>query len=236
MDFFLVKKILGALLMPLPLATFAILVAVLAAMLNKKTLAKVGVGLSLVIFLLSSTPFFPDYMLRKIESQYPQWDMSNKINFIVILGCAHTNYGPLPITSQLHSCSMIRLIEALRIYQQNPQAIIITSGAKFGDVFSNAHMQKNMLVELGVPEQQIIAVEGSRDTEDEANNLSSYLADTTFALVTSASHMPRAMRLFEGNSLQPIAAPTDHKVRSKDSTAIRHYFPHSKNIQKTENQ
>lgn len=234
MDLFLLKKIIGALLMPLPLCTIALLIAAMALVLKQRKLAKVSMGLSLTIFLISSTPFFPDYMLRKIENQYPQWDMGKGVKHIVVLGCAHTNYGPLPITSQLHPCSMIRITEAMRIFKQNPDATIITSGAKFTEAFSNAEMQKRMLIELGVPEERIVMVDGSRDTEDEARNLSPYLMDSQFALVTSASHMPRAIRLFKQFSLTPIAAPTDHKVRLKDLRPLWHLLPHSKNIQKTE--
>lgn len=234
MDFFLLKKTIGALLMPMPILLLALIATVVAILLKKERMVKVGASFSLLFFLLISTPFLPDYLLKKIESQYPQWDMSQSVDNIVVLGCAHTNYGPLPLSSQLHTCSMIRLAEAMKIYQQNPTATIITSGAKFNQPFSNAEMQKRMLMELGIPEDHIKSYGESRDTEDEAQRLSPVLKQSRFALVTSASHMPRAMRLFQQYGSQPHAAPTDHKVRAKDVSEKRHFLPHSKNIKKME--
>ncbi len=234
MDFFQLKKYLGAILMPLPLCAILLLIALIAMMNKRSRIATIAGSFSLLIFLISSTPFFPDYALKKIESKYPQYDLSVAVDHIVVLGCAHTNIASLPITSQLYPCSLIRATEALRLFKFNPDATIIVSGAAFAQEFSNAEMNKQLLISLGVPGERIIISTDSRDTEEEAQNLSEMLSDQTFALVTSASHMPRSMRLFKQYGLNPIAAPTEHLVRYNGTRPVVNFLPNSKNIHKAE--
>lgn len=234
MDFFVVKKVIGALLMPLPICIFILLLGFLALFLKRHSIGYGLLSLFTIVILLISTPFLPGKLLGEIEQQYPQYDLSTKVNFIVVLGCSHTNDARLPITSQIHHCSLARVNEAVRIWTHNPNAKIVTSGAAFSQPFSQAEMNKKMLMVLGVNENAIIEVNLSRDTEDEANNLASILQADRFALVTSASHIPRAMRLFKAQRLKPIAAPTEHLVREASSITFFSFIPAAKNIKKME--
>jgi uncharacterized SAM-binding protein YcdF (DUF218 family) len=53
-------------------------------------------------------------------------------------------------------------------------------------------------------------------------------------LVTSAAHMPRAMKLFHKAGLSPIAAPTNHLVKKSPQPDFWFWLPSSINIQKME--
>lgn len=234
MDFFVVKKVIGVLLMPLPMCMFMLIIGLSALILKRYSIGYGAISLFTLLFVLISTPFLPNRLLGGIEQQYPQFDMAVSVNTIVVLGCSHTNDARLPITSQIHHCSLARINEAVRIWMSNKQAKIITSGAAFSQPFSQAEMNKKMLMVLGVDESAIIEVNLSKDTEDEANNLAQLLDSTSFALVTSASHIPRAMRLFEGQGLTPIAAPTEHLVRESTAVTFFTVMPSSKNIKKME--
>lgn len=66
---------------------------------------------------------------------------------------------------------------------------------------------------LGVNETDIILESESRDTRDEARLLKPLLGTNRFVLVTSASHMPRAMKLLQADGLHPEPAPAGHKVK-----------------------
>jgi uncharacterized SAM-binding protein YcdF (DUF218 family) len=234
LDLFILKKTIGALLMPLPLCLMLFLMAALAYCTARKRLAKGLTFFSLSVLLLLSTPYLPDYLLGKLEHQYRQFDLSQKVQRIVILGCGHVNDPRLAISAQLYPCSSVRIIEAMRLLASNPDSIIITSGNTQRETYSNAEMNKRLLIAMGVDENKIISVEQSLDTEDEAQNLRAYLVGKKFALVTSASHMLRAVRLFENQNLQPIAAPTENLVRTSDDTSWLHFLPSSKNLHKSE--
>ena len=55
-----------------------------------------------------------------------------------------------------------------------------------------------------------------------------------FLLVTSASHMPRSMALFEKRGMQPIAAPADHQVLKTHGFAPDMLFPGADGIHAAE--
>ena len=58
--------------------------------------------------------------------------------------------------------------------------------------------------------EDILQLAEPRDTEEESQQIAPIVGPHRFILVTSASHMPRAMGLFKRRGLQPIAAPTDY--------------------------
>ncbi|GAA0857471.1 hypothetical protein GCM10009114_23410 [Aliiglaciecola litoralis] len=121
-------------------------------------------------------------------------------------------------------------MEALRILQFNPQAKIVTSGNVGREAFSNAYMTKQLLIALGVSENRIIQVEKSKDTAEEAQNLRQTLDRKPFALVTSATHMKRAVTLFKQQGLEPTPAPTEHLVRESDYPNMGYYVLNAKSI------
>jgi uncharacterized SAM-binding protein YcdF (DUF218 family) len=63
---------------------------------------------------------------------------------------------------------------------------------------------------LGVSAEDIQRLSEPRDTEEESQQIAPIVGPQRFILVTSASHMPRAMGLFRKRGMQPIAAPTDY--------------------------
>ena len=234
MDLFTFKKIVGHLIMPLPMI-FALLVIGLYWTAKKR--AKLAVTfqlLGLALLALLSTPHFSSQLLSPLEKTYRQYDFDQKVKVIVILGCGHSNDGTLPITAQLYSCSLYRLAEGIRIYRANPGSRIITSGYGGTEEFSNAYMVKETAIALGVPEADITVFESPKDTQEEAKALFKPLQNTSFALVTSASHMRRAMHIFEAQGLKPIAAPTGHLAKDSSRAPWWEYLPQSSNITKVE--
>ncbi|MCC2615516.1 YdcF family protein [Aestuariibacter halophilus] len=214
MDGFLVKKLLGNMLMPMSLITVLLLCGSIALIFGRIRLARWTCIGGTLLLLIVATPFVAEPMLGDLEHQYPQYDISKPASTIVILGCGHTNDGTLPITAQLKPCSTIRAVEALRIWQHNPTAKLITSGAAIKQPFSNAFMTRELLIALGIPEHHIEMMESPRDTEEEAQALASLLPDgQPFVLVTSASHMARSVTLMQRYGLTPMPAPTEHLIR-----------------------
>ena len=62
---------------------------------------------------------------------------------------------------------------------------------------------------LGVPRASIITLDSPKDTEEEAAAVKQAIGDVPFLLVTSASHLPRAMIFFEKLGLHPLPAPAN---------------------------
>lgn len=216
--------------MPLPVIIILLSLAVYFSLKHKHSKSVVCVTVSLLGLVLVSFPHLPNALLKPLERQTPQFDMSQPVEFIVVLGCRHINDPAVPITSQVSPCSLIRAVEALRIFQFNPNAKIVTSGNVGKEAFSNAYMTRQLLLSLGVPEEQVIQVELSKDTAEEAQNLRPTLSNKPFALVTSATHMQRAKHLFEQQNLAAIPAPTEHLARESGRSGLADFVPDGKNI------
>ncbi|XOV77901.1 MAG: envelope biogenesis factor ElyC [Aestuariibacter sp.] len=231
---FYIKKTLGALLQPLPLLIIFLILGIfyLSRRQYRKALTINILAVTTLFFL--STPWGPNSLLGPLERQYHQFDITQSVDYVVVLGCGHSNDGQLPITAQVDACSLFRIAEGIRIYLNNPQAKLITSGYGGTEPFSNARTNMELAIALGVPTNNILIEERPKDTEEEAQLLHSILAGKRFALVTSASHMPRAMKYFRAVGLNPIAAPTGHVLKDESRDPFWHDFPKSKNLYKME--
>lgn len=232
---FALKKIIGTWLMPLPfLLTLALFAVVLYRYSRCKRLSMLLLASSFITLTLLSLDPVSTRLAATLEEQHPSYQ-NQPVEFIHVLGNGHTTVNSLPITSQLTPAALARTIEGVRIYRLNPNAKLIFSGYSGGDENSNAKMNAKMAMALGVPESAIILLESPQDTIEEAIESQQVTKGRPFALVTSATHMVRAMKIFQRQGLQPIPAPTAHISKQKSgSMPIHHYFPRAHNLEVSE--
>ena len=206
-------------LMPLPLGVALIVLGLFFLYRNKLSKAKVTLIFSAVwLFLISYSPV-PDILLYKLEAKIPTLHTApTHIKYIYVLGGGHHTDEDLPITSQVVETSVVRLSEGIRHYRQlDGKAKIIVSGYHgLYDPTEHAVMQKKLATSLGVDEADMILQLGTKDTQEEAQAGKKLLGSTPFILVTSASHMPRALKFFKDEGLTPIPAPTNHLGNKKN--------------------
>ncbi len=215
---FLLKKFVSMFLMPLPLGVGLILLALFFLYRNKLAKAKFTLLLSVLWIFLISYPPLVNTLLSTLESQNPTLHTTAKnISYIYVLGGGHHSDTSRPITSQVVEVSVVRLNEGIRLYRQlQGQAKIIVSGyTGLYDPNEHAQMQKKLALSLGVPENDLILHLGTKDTEEEAQAGKDLLRSKPFILVTSASHMTRALKFFQAEGLNPIPAPTNHLSYTK---------------------
>ncbi len=215
---FLLKKFVSMFIMPLPLGVALILLGLFFLSRNKLAKAKFTLVLSIVwLFLISYSPV-SDVLLSNIESNNPTLHTTPKdIKYIYVLGGGHHTDKSRPITSQVVEVSVVRLNEGIRHYHQlGGNAKIIVSGYHgLYDITEHAIMQKRLAISLGINEDDLILHLGTKDTQEEAQAGKVLLGDKPFILVTSASHMTRALNFFKHEGLNPIPAPTNHLSNRK---------------------
>ena len=88
-----------------------------------------------------------------------------------------------------------------------------------------------MAISLGVKQEDIIRLDTTKDTKDEAIETKRVVGDEALILVTSASHMKRSVLLFQKEGLNVIASPTNHLAYEDDSYSS--YFS-AKNLRNCE--
>ena len=200
-------------LMPLPLGVALIVLGLFFLYKNKLVKAKITLILSILWLFIFSYPPVADTLLHSIESNNPTLHIApKKIKHIYVLGGGHHTDSSLPITSQVSETSVIRLTEGIRLYHQLLEnAKLIVSGYHgLYDLTEHAVMQQKLAISLGVNKEDIILHLGTRDTQEEAEAGKKLLGEDAFILVTSASHMSRALNFFTNEGLNPIPAPTNH--------------------------
>ncbi|MDQ7032029.1 MAG: ElyC/SanA/YdcF family protein [Desulfonauticus sp.] len=235
---FTLKKIIARLFFPLPLALESIILGWWLARKDRF----VSLGRSLIVFgcvflyLASSSPFV-DQFLYPFEHLYlPVQKFQQGVSYIVVLGGGHVSESVLPPNAQLNAWTLARVIESVRLRKMFPESKIIYSGGRinFFDKKSNAEVMKQVALMLGVPEKDIFLENRSLDTRDEVIFLKPMLQGKKFILVTSASHMPRAVALFKKEGLQPIPSPSSYLSKKTSHYLWWSYFPSFSGLHKSE--
>lgn len=208
---FTLKKYVGGLLMPLPFLLLLMGVALLLLWFTRwQKSARTLLTLSWLTLLLISLQPVADRMLKPIEDSYPTWRGGEKVNDIVVLGGGYTWNPDWAPSSNLVNNSLPRVTEGVRLWLENPGArLIFTGAAAPSNPVSTAEAGARVAQSLGVPRSAIITLDNPKDTEEEAAAVARVLGQQPFLLVTSASHLPRAMIFFRQQGLHPIAAPAN---------------------------
>ena len=110
-----------------------------------------------------------------------------------------------------HGQSALNALEAARLYQLRPVPIVVSGGlADPGRTREpESAVLRALLVDAGIPSEQILLESGSRFTFEQARDVAALLKSRQwrrFVLVTSPGHMPRAADTFRAQSVQPVPA------------------------------
>jgi uncharacterized SAM-binding protein YcdF (DUF218 family) len=105
--------------------------------------------------------------------------------------------------------SVKRDLEGIIIHKSMPNSKIIFTGYEGNTDTPTAVMNARLAEALGVKKEDMIVNPKPKDTKEEAIFTKSLVGNEPFILVTSATHIPRAMRLFKSLGLNPIPAPTN---------------------------
>jgi len=208
---FSLKKLLSIFLMPLSISLILFFIGLYFLFSKSYKKAKLFLSVSFIwLFLISYSPF-SNALIKPLENEYKAYlDIDSSIEYILVLGSGHNTNKEISPHSQLSSSALMRLTEGIRIFKKLDNGKLIVSGySGKNDITPHAIISKEVAISMGIDEKDILTQEEAKDTYEEAQYVKKFVGDKTFILVTSAYHMPRAMKLFKQNGLNPIAAPTD---------------------------
>jgi uncharacterized SAM-binding protein YcdF (DUF218 family) len=172
-----------------------------------------------LLWLLICSMTYPSVLLIKnLEDKYPviplQSEEWRKAEAIVVLACNYFEDDKLPFVSRWPNCSMQRNLHAALMYREHPMPIFL-AGDVLGrdDKESQANHNKYFFEKMGVDSEDIFILPKGRNTETEVSALVSILDGKSISLVTSASHLPRAVFYFEEKNVQVLPIPVEHFSR-----------------------
>ncbi len=182
--------------------------------------------LSMLLWLcLSASSCKPliDQLALPLEQSYPAFNqpqLQHQVQHILVLGCRHSDQSLLPLTSQLAPCSLARITEGIRLWRQQPTALLHFSGHLPATQQQHTEIARQFAVAMGVPASHIVLHPAPGNTRQEAQALTDAIGQDRAVVVTSAMHLPRAMRWFsyygrhKGDGL--YAAPAQHSTASRE--------------------
>lgn len=169
------------------------------------------------------------YGLRyPLESRYtPVIDpaLSEPYDAIVVLTSTSIPAGGLIPFPTIDVAMFRRLDEAWRLYRIRRKPIVVSGGHvnPFTPAANENQIARDYLVQWGVPANDVIGEERSRDTFESAVEVQKLLEQKgwrRYLLVTSAMHLRRSMLAFSARAPEPIPAPGDFSLGAFELTPL----------------
>jgi uncharacterized SAM-binding protein YcdF (DUF218 family) len=193
------------------------------------------VGAAMVAY-FGASPILGDALLGPLERAYPPFREgapNPAVGYVVVLGAGYTPRDSVPVTAALEQTGLVRVVEAIRLMRSLGVGKLVVSGGAPPGLGRSALGYAKLARELGVPESALAILDEPQNTAAEAHAVRDMLGEASFILVTSAAHMPRAMRLMRGVGAHPIPAPTGQLV--VDSSFLwKKLLPNSSGLRKVE--
>ena len=217
---FAIKKILDPFLLPLGFFLCVAAAGILLLALGKKKAGIIATVLAVVLLAAASSGPVSRLLLDPLESKYQPYPAHGgaKVDFVVVLGGGHVSDPDLPVPSFLSGQALQRLVEGIRVFRANPGSKLVFSGAGVSDPLPEAVVMARVARTLGVNSSDILLDIQSTDTKDHTVFVKNIVKSRSFAVVTSAFHMPRAMAMFTKARMSPVPAPAGHLSKASGKT------------------
>ncbi len=213
------SKLLPPFVYPLGLACMLI---VLALALRRPRWQRVCLVVALLLLWLGSNRWVALGLARSLEWRYlpPSGDAESHFGdaqVIVLLG-GGTEPANYPRSMVEVSGAGDRVLYAAQLYREGKADYILVTGGTIDwmpGAASSARDMGELLAWLGVPDEALWLEEESRNTYENAVFSARILQQKgiqRILLVTSALHMPRALRLFQAQGLEVVPLPADYTV------------------------
>ena len=243
--FLFLSKLLPLFLYPLGLTSVLLLVGIIIAW-KRPYFALFPMGMSLLIILIASNAWVSSLLVQSLEWQQIPSEELPEADAIILLGGSTRVPTPPRKTVEITEAGD-RILYAAHLYKEGKAPLIIVTGGRITwleNAPPEADSMKNLLIEIGVPATAIIEERQARNTYENGRYTKPILEKYGIQkslLVTSASHMPRSLRVFQKQEIDVIPAPTDFLVTQLDWEQLQHtpqatllsLLPHADHLQET---
>ncbi len=218
--FFLLSKALAFVLIP---SNFLVLMGLLGLALALLRWPKFGWSLLTIailgIAIAGWSPLGP-VLLMALEDRFSRQEMPSTVTGIVMLGGAVDIHITQARGSEAWNDQAERITAAAELANRFPSArIILSGGSGHPDAISESSIAKQALVTMGVPEGRMELETKSRNTCENASEsvaTAKPKANEIWLLITSASHMPRAIACFRAANFPVTPFPVDYHTRGSE--------------------
>lgn len=217
---YLIARMLQPLIYPDTLATLGLIAAFVFYAKGRRPWAIYSFISAFVLLIVPSVPIVSWSLMHYIERAYPSRPIGEypEAGAIVVLGGTASRVA-LP-RHESEEIGGSRLLPAARLYHRKKAKLILVSGgdpyrAPDGSQRSQALDMRDVIRDMGVPEEDIVLQAESRNTDEDMLFSAQKLQARGIRkalLVTSAFHMRRAMLLGQRTGMEWIPVPTGHEA------------------------
>lgn len=219
--FFFLSQVLDFIVTPSNLIAVLGVLGVAAIAARKNRLAKGFFAGGGILLLVAGVLPSGAAALAVLEDRFPKPDIAMPVaGFILLGGAVDTDIAADRDTLNTNDSSE-RITAMRELAERYPDARIVLSGGGShtepgGRRLSESEVARRLLVAMGVSEMRIEMEERSRNTcENAAESLRQVAPKPgeTWLLITSASHMPRAVACFRAVGFAVTPYPVDYRTR-----------------------
>lgn len=221
---FVISKVVGFVLLPSNLIAFVGVFGLAGLLIGWRRVGCALLGVSAIALAVAGWSPLGAWALQPLEDRFPPPRVEGPVAGVVMLGGAVNVH----ITEDRGAAALNdageRVTATAALAQRYPNArIILSGGAGHAESVSESATAKELLVAMGVPTARIELEERSRNTCENAEESSALArpdAGETWLLVTSASHMPRAIACFRAAGFAVVPYPVDYRTRDRRITPV----------------
>jgi uncharacterized SAM-binding protein YcdF (DUF218 family) len=163
------------------------------------------------LFLLILLTPLTEILVAGLERPYPQMrhmDPGARVRAIVVLAGYGEDRPLLPLTSRITGETIARMSEGIRLYRQRPGVKLVLSGGvlRSGDR-AVSELMADYAAAMGVPRDDIVVEAKSLTTYENFVEVKKIVGADPFVLVSSASHLRRALGVARKLDLKATPAP-----------------------------
>lgn len=230
---FFLKKAISRFFFPVPLVLEMLLLGWLIHRYTKmKRLGKGLIAAAGLLFVALAYPWAGNWMVTRLERTYPPLALEkvgtgvlpSQVD-ILVLGQGLSRVSGNPGPSQVNGSLLARIMEAVRLHRQIPGSRILLSIGGINPPASEDLFIAKMTEVVGVNPAAIVKIPGALDTADEINAARKLARESPIIVVTSASHMPRAMLIAQKAGVKAIAAPCDFQAPDPEKDDSANWTP-----------
>ena len=220
--FFIASKLIGALLRPDTWIIIALAIVVMALIMQRRRLALWVGSLTLVALVTLAIVPLGNLLLHPIERTYPANPPLLEVDGIIVLGGGEDARASAYWGQMQFNEGGDRFAAGIALARQFQDAQLLFTGGSGalrdlgGTAVSEASIAERFFLDQGIDPERLLLEGRSRNTAENASlslALANPSANETWVLVTSAFHIPRAMRSFEAAGWTGLVAwPVDYRT------------------------
>ena len=233
MDTFTVLKFLTQFAMPPASMAVGLLLAGVLVVVRLRRFGMLVAALAIAQTMVLSFPPVADGLLEPLQDKARAAAAQAPpccYEAIVVLGGGMTPAAPPFLMEPDLADASDRVWYAAKLYHRGIARRIIVSGGSFveqrgGPATTEAEGMRRFLIDLGVPSEAVVSEGNSLNTLENIRNVRQMVGDARVALVTSAYHMPRALKIARQGNLNVGAFPTDWRLPAEARPSWENWVP-----------